>query len=139
MAVKRETFALRTRGDADIKDVTQDVSEAVRRSGIAAGTVTVFVPGATGAVTTIEFEPGLVEDMDELFERLAPGSRDYHHNARWHDGNGHAHVRAAMLGPSLTVPFNDAKLELGIWQQIVIVDFDNRPRDRQIVCQIVGD
>jgi len=97
------------------------------------------VPGATGSVTTIEFEPGLVDDIDELFERVAPAAREYHHNMRWHDGNGHAHVRASLLGPSLTVPFNEAKLELGIWQQIVVIDFDNKARSREIVCQVMGE
>ena len=139
MPVVRESFRIETRGDAQVLDVTGDVSEAVRRTGLAAGTVTVFVPGATGAVTTIEYEPGLVDDIDELFERITPAAREYHHNMRWHDGNGHAHIRVSLLGPSLTVPFNDSKLELGIWQQIVLIDFDNKSRSREIVCQIVGE
>ena len=139
MAVFRESFKIETRGNAQVLDVTSEVSEAVIRTGLRAGTVTVFVPGATGSVTTIEYEPGLVDDVDELFERLAPSAREYHHNMRWHDGNGHAHVRASLLGPSLTVPFNEAKLELGIWQQIVVIDFDNKARSREIVCQVMGE
>jgi len=139
VAVVRESFNISTRGDADVIDVTPEVSESIRRSGVTSGTVTVFVPGATASVTTIEYEPGLVEDMDELFDRIAPVNREYHHNLRWHDGNGHAHVRASLLGPSLTVPFTNGKLEMGIWQQIIVVDFDNRSRDREIVCQIIGE
>jgi len=139
MAVIRESFKVSTRGDGQMLDVTSDVSEAVRRSGLGAGTVTVFVPGSTASLTTIEFEPGLVEDMEELFERLAAQQREYHHNKRWHDGNGHAHVRASLLGPSLTVPFNDGKLELGIWQQVILIDFDNKSRDREIICQVMGE
>lgn len=138
MVVVRETFHISTHGDADVVDVTSHVSEAVRRTGLDAGIVTVFVPGATASVTTIEYEPGLVEDIDELFERIAPQVREYHHNLRWQDGNGHAHVRASLLGPSLTVPFNGGKLELGIWQQVIVIDFDNRPREREVVCQVLG-
>lgn len=139
MPVARESFQIETRGDAQVLDVTDEVSDAVRRTGMNAGTVTVFVPGATGSVTTIEYEPGLLDDIDELFERIAPAAREYHHNMRWHDGNGHAHIRASLLGPSLTVPFNDSKLELGIWQQIILIDFDNKSRSREIICQVVGE
>jgi secondary thiamine-phosphate synthase enzyme len=139
MPVFRESFKIETRGNAQVLDVTGEVSQSVLRTGLRAGTVTVFVSGATGSVTTIEFEPGLLDDIDELFERIAPAGREYHHNMRWHDGNGHAHVRASLLGPSLTVPFNEAKLELGIWQQIVVIDFDNKSRSREIICQIVGE
>ncbi|PKQ28173.1 MAG: secondary thiamine-phosphate synthase enzyme [Candidatus Anoxymicrobium japonicum] len=139
MSVVREGFTVSTRGDADVVDVTSSVSEAVRRSGVHSGIVTIFVPGSTGAVTTIEYEPGLVEDIDEAFDRLAPRELEYHHNQRWHDGNGHSHVRASLMGPSLTVPFTSGKLEIGIWQQIVLVDFDNRPRERDIVCQVLGE
>jgi len=139
MPVARESFKISTRGNAQVLDITSEVASAVLRTGMSAGTVTVFVSGATGSVTTIEYEPGLVDDMDELFERIAPAGREYHHNMRWHDGNGHAHVRASLLGPSLTVPFNGAKLELGIWQQIVLIDFDNKSRSREIVCQVIGE
>jgi secondary thiamine-phosphate synthase enzyme len=132
-------FSLHTTGNGEVLDITGNVSEAVRSSGLASGIVTVFAPGATAGVTTIEFEPGLVEDIDEMFERVAPRNREYHHNLRWHDGNGHSHVRASLLGPSLTVPFTDGKLILGIWQQIVLVDFDNKERDRDMVCQVMGE
>lgn len=139
MAVVSGSFGVNTRGNGDVLDVTGEVSELVSKSGLTAGTVTVFAPGATAGITTIEFEPGLVEDIDELFERVAPQDRDYHHNLRWHDGNGHAHVRASLLGPSLTIPFLEAKLTLGVWQQVVLVDFDNRPRKREIICQVMGE
>ena len=133
------SFGVNTRGDGDVVDVTSDVSELVSKSGLSSGIVTVFAPGATAGVTTIEFEPGLVEDIDELFERIAPRNRDYHHNLRWNDGNGHSHVRASLLGPSLTIPFSDGKLILGVWQQIVLIDFDNRSRKRDIFCQVMGE
>ncbi len=139
MPVVTLDFSVETRGNGEVIDITGRVAEAVRSSGITSGIATVFVPGATAGVTTIEFEPGLVEDIDEMFERVAPQSNEYHHNLRWHDGNGHAHVRASLLGPSLTVPFTDGKLILGIWQQLVVVDFDNKSRDRQLVCQVIGE
>jgi secondary thiamine-phosphate synthase enzyme len=139
MAVVSLGFGLKTKGDGDIVDITGRVSGMVRKSGLTTGTVTIFVPGSTAGLTTIEYEPGLVEDIEEMFERITPRDREYHHNLRWHDGNGHAHVRASLLGPSLTVPFSDGKLSLGVWQQVVLVDFDNRPRDRDLVCQIIGE
>jgi secondary thiamine-phosphate synthase enzyme len=139
MAVVSDGFSIKTRGDGQVVDVTGQVSEVVKRSGFLSGVVTVFVPGATAGVTTIEYEPGLVEDLDEMFERVAPRDREYHHNLRWHDGNGHAHVRASLLGPSLSIPFSGGKLMVGVWQQVVVVDFDNRPRNRDIVCQVMGD
>ena len=130
---------MNTSGNGQLVDITGDVSEVVRNSGVSSGIVTVFVPGSTAGVTTIEYEPGLVEDIDEMFDRLAPQSREYHHNLRWHDGNGHAHVRASLLGPSLTVPFSNGQLTLGIWQQLVLIDFDNKSRNRELVCQIIGE
>ena len=139
MAVFSQGFSLKTRGNDEVIDITGEVSDAVRTSGLSSGIVTVFVPGATAGVTTIEFEPGLVEDIDEMFERVVPQNREYHHNLRWHDGNGHAHVRASLLGPSLTVPFTDGRLTLGIWQQLILVDFDNKSRDREVVCQVMGE
>ncbi len=139
MPVVSAGFRRKTRGNGEVLDITGDVAEAVRNSGLSSGVVTVFVPGATAGVTTIEYEPGLIEDVDELFERLAPREREYHHNLRWHDGNGHAHIRASLLGPSLTVPFADGKLILGIWQQIILIDFDNKSRDRELVCQVMGE
>ncbi|MFC1945942.1 secondary thiamine-phosphate synthase enzyme YjbQ [Chloroflexota bacterium] len=128
-----------TRGDGDITDITPEVSRALTASGLAQGTVTVFVSGSTAGVTTIEFEPGLEEDFRDVWERLAPQSLTYAHNQRWGDGNGHAHVRAALLGPSLVVPFNNGRLALGTWQQIIFVDFDNRPRERAVLLQFMGE
>ncbi|HEY5532920.1 MAG TPA: secondary thiamine-phosphate synthase enzyme YjbQ [Candidatus Anoxymicrobiaceae bacterium] len=139
MSVVTLRFSLKTNGNGEIVDITGSVSEAVRKSGVLSGIVTIFVPGSTAGLTTVEYEPGLVEDIDELFERLAPQNREYHHNLRWHDGNGHAHVRASLLGPSLTVPFTEGRLTLGIWQQIILIDFDNKSRSRELVCQVMGE
>lgn len=139
MPVVTRGITLPTRGHGQVIDITREVSEVVRASRISSGTVTVFVPGATAGVTTIEYEPGLIEDIDDLFERVAPQGIEYQHNLRWQDGNGHAHVRASLLGPSLTVPFSRGKLMLGIWQQLVLVDFDNKARDRELICQVLGE
>ena len=123
----------------DVVDVTEGVSEAVRESGLVNGAAIIFIPGATGAVTTIEFEPGLVEDIKKALERLAPIGIDYAHDQRWGDGNGYSHIRASLLGPSLSIPFLERELMLGTWQQIVFLEMDNRPRKRKIVVQIVGE
>ncbi len=123
----------------DMIDLTDRVSSLVGKSGLRSGIATVFVPGATGAVTTIEYEPGLVEDMRNALERLAPEGIDYAHDLRWHDGNGHSHIRASIIGPSLVVPFSEGRLLLGTWQQIVFLEMDNRPRQRRIVVQIIGE
>ncbi len=134
-----ETIELSTRGDADMHDITAEVAAKVRESGARSGIVTVFCPGSTGGVTTIEYESGALSDLKRLFDEILPADRDYAHNRRWGDGNGHSHVRAALLGPSLTVPFVDGQLSLGAWQQITFCDFDNRPRSRRLVVQIVGE
>ncbi|MEW6741518.1 MAG: secondary thiamine-phosphate synthase enzyme YjbQ [Planctomycetota bacterium] len=135
-----ERIHLDTEGFGQILDITVQVSSCVRQSAMRAGIATVFVPGATGAVTTLEYEPGLIDDMTKLFERLVPADASYEHNKRWGDGNGFSHVRASLLGPSLTVPFEDGRLLLGTWQQIVFIDFDNRPRrGRQLVVQMIGE
>lgn len=134
-----ETIELRTRGDADMHDITAEVAAKVRESGARSGIVTVFCPGSTGGVTTIEYESGALADLKRTFDDIVPADRDYAHNRRWGDGNGHSHVRAALLGPSLTVPFVDGELALGTWQQITFCDFDNRPRSRRLVVQIVGE
>lgn len=131
-------ISLRTSGDTDIIDITTQVSKKVTESGITDGQVLIFVPGSTAAITTIEYESGVVQDLKEAVERLAPEGIFYRHDARWGDGNGYAHVRAALLGPSLTVPLINGCLVLGTWQQIVLVDFDNRPRDRKILVHISG-
>lgn len=127
-----------TQGEVEIVDITEKVNRELRSSDIEAGIVTIFVPGATGAVTTIEYEPGLLQDLPTALERLFPKGIAYEHEYRWHDGNGHSHVRASFLGPSLTVPFNDKTLLLGTWQQIVFIELDNKRRSRRIILQILG-
>lgn len=128
-----------TRGNGDTKDLTHEVQESVNRSGIRVGTATLFVVGSTAALTTLEFEPGAVADLQDAMERVAPRKATYRHHLRWGDDNGHSHVRAAIMGPSLTIPFVDGRLTLGTWQQIILVDFDTRPRKRDIVVQIIGE
>lgn len=130
---------LRTEGFSDVVDITRDVIEAVAESAVANGTVTVFIPGSTASVTTIEYESGAVEDLKEAIEALAPRDRTYRHDERWGDGNGFSHVRAALLKPGLTIPVVDGELALGTWQQVVVVDFDNRPRKRTVVMQVLGE
>jgi secondary thiamine-phosphate synthase enzyme len=127
-----------TKGQGDAHDITAAVARAVAKSGIRAGIATVFVVGSTAGVTTIEFEPGAVHDLNAVFETLAPRAGEYRHHLRWGDDNGSSHVRAAMLGPSITVPFKDGELLLGTWQQIALVEFDTRPRKRELVVQIIG-
>jgi secondary thiamine-phosphate synthase enzyme len=134
-----EHVDFQTKGNAEMTDLTAKVAAAVERSGLEAGVAVVFASGATGAVTTIEYEPGLVEDMKDALERIAPKEIEYAHNQRWGDGNGHSHIRASVIGPSLTVPFSEGKLMLGTWQQIVFLDMDNRPRYRRVVVQIMGE
>jgi secondary thiamine-phosphate synthase enzyme len=125
-------------GSADVIRITGDVREALRQSGLQDGTVTVFAPGATGSVTTIEYEPGVVQDLQQVLDEIVPPSRTWQHNINNGDGNGHSHVRAGILGPSLTVPFVDGHLTLGRWQEIVFVDLDARPRERRLVVQVMG-
>ena len=139
MSVRLVRRSLATRGEGEIVDVTASVAEAVRESGIANGIATVFVTGSTAALTTLEFEPGLVHDLNAAFERLYPREMEYRHHERWGDDNGHSHVRASMLGPSLVVPVSDGALTLGTWQQIVLVDFDTHPRTREFLVQILGE
>ncbi|HXH05471.1 MAG TPA: secondary thiamine-phosphate synthase enzyme YjbQ [Vicinamibacterales bacterium] len=133
------TRTLRTRGQGDARDITAEVAAVVKRSGLSRGVATVFVTGSTAGVTTMEFEPGTVADLDAAFERIAPRAADYRHHLRWGDDNGSSHVRAALLGPSLGVPFADGALLLGTWQQIVLVEFDTRPREREYIVQVVGE
>jgi secondary thiamine-phosphate synthase enzyme len=137
-AAQFERRTLSTRGGGDVLDITADVARIVSSAGPSDGIVTIFVTGSTAAVTTIEFEPGVVSDLQEAFERLYPQAIAYKHHERWGDDNGHSHVRAAALGPSLVVPFVERTLTLGTWQQIVLVDFDTRPRTREYVVQILG-
>ncbi len=137
--VKTTNISLNTRGNADIHDVTDAVADSIRQSGMRNGTVTIFCPSATTALTTIEYESGALNDLRRLFDEIVPPNREYAHNERWHDGNGHSHVRAALLGASLTVPFVDGQMTLGTWQQIIHLDFDNRSRQRKLVVQIMGE
>jgi secondary thiamine-phosphate synthase enzyme len=134
-----EFIKLQTRGETDIVDITPDLQNKVVRSGITRGTVTVFVSGSTASITTIEYEDGLIADFKSLWDRIAPRGLSYQHNERWGDGNGYAHVRASLLGGSLVIPIADGRLLLGTWQQVILVDFDNRPRSRQIILQIMGE
>jgi secondary thiamine-phosphate synthase enzyme len=137
--VVTRTIELSTQGQNDAHDITSRVAGAVTDSGVASGTATVFVVGSTAGVTTIEFEPGAVFDLNRVFEALAPRDDEYQHHLRWGDDNGSSHVRAALLGPSLTVPFKDGALTLGTWQQIMLLEFDTRPRRREVVIQILGE
>ena len=128
-----------TKGRRDVIDITGGVQDAVANSGMRAGTVTVFVTGSTAALTTIEYEPGLVRDIDLFLEKILPYGGKYHHHETWHDDNGAAHLQAALLGPSITVPFVDGRLTLGTWQQVVLIDCDTRPRSRKLVAQVMGE
>ena len=132
-------YELSTNGQGDARDLTEAAAAAVAASGMESGVATVFVVGSTAAVTTIEFEPGAVSDFNGLFERLAPRSAEYQHHLRWGDDNGSSHVRAALLGPSVNIPFTDGRLLLGTWQQIMLAEFDTRPRQRRVVIQMLGE
>jgi len=139
MPVFTKRLQLKTRGENDVVDITEGVQQAVAESGFDAGVTTVFVPGSTAAVTTIEFEPGLAHDFPRMLERLAPKSIVYEHQEAWHDDNGRSHVKASLVGPSISVPFEGGRLTLGTWQQVVFVELDIRPRSREVVVQIVGE
>ena len=139
MTIKTFSISLDTRGNAEMLDITSKIASAVHESGLNDGLVTIFCPSSTSALTTIEYEDGCLKDLRRLFDEILPGDREYAHNARWGDGNGHSHVRAALLGPSLSVPFVDGQLTLGTWQQVTYVDFDTRPRSRRLVVQIIGE
>jgi secondary thiamine-phosphate synthase enzyme len=139
MTVTTINLETSTRGDADVINITDKILAAVQGTGIRNGTVTIFCPSSTSALTTIEYESGAVSDLRRLFDEIIPPERNYAHNARWGDGNGHSHVRAALLGASITVPIVDGRLTLGTWQQIIYIDFDNRPRRRNLVVQVMGE
>ncbi len=139
MKVLSDSMSFTTGGFNDMIDITGEVTHKLKENGFKNGIVTLFVPGSTGGFTTIEYESGLVKDFTELMEKIIPSDARYHHDARWGDGNGFSHVRASLLGPSLTVPFSNGELSLGTWQQIVFVDFDNRARSRTIVLQFIGE
>ncbi len=138
MIIKTDTIRLKTKGNTDIIDITDKVQKIIDKHLIPTGQVLIFVPGSTGGLTTVEYEPGLIQDLPEAYERIAPTGRTYHHDATWGDGNGYAHVRASLTGPSLTVPVENGKMTLGTWQQIIFLDFDNRSRSREIVVQVSG-
>ena len=139
MTVITKTLQIKTKGELQIINITEDVSKVVKESKISDGVATVFVPGSTAAVTTIEYEPGLLKDFPDMLERIAPKNMNYEHENMWHDGNGHSHVRASLLGPSLTIPFTKRQLTLGTWQQIVLIELDSRSRDRSIIVQMIGE
>ena len=137
--VETHTVKFNTRGAGAIVDLTLELKEAVANSSVISGTITVFVPGSTGGITAMEYEPGLIEDVPEMLERLVPSDRPCQHDKTWRDGNGFSHLRGALIGPDITVPFRDHELLLGTWQQVVFLEFDNRPREREIIFQIIGD
>ena len=137
--VATHVHEIATTGQGDAHDITSTIARSVSQSRLRSGIATVFVVGSTAGVTTIEFEPGAVHDLNAVFESLAPRDADYRHHLRWGDDNGSSHARAALLGPSLTVPFKDGKLLLGTWQQIALFEFDTRPRRREIVVQVLGE
>jgi secondary thiamine-phosphate synthase enzyme len=138
MSVITKTIQVKTKGEDDIIDITDQTSKGIEGSKMKNGVVTIFVSGSTAALTTIEYEPGLLSDFPKMLERVAPKDIDYGHEKLWHDGNGHSHIRASLVGPSLTVPFCNGQMMLGTWQQIVLVELDTRSRDRSLVLQIIG-
>jgi secondary thiamine-phosphate synthase enzyme len=139
MAVITKTIQIQTKGDADILDITGKISKVVGDSGLENGIATIFTPSSTSGLTTIEFESGCISDLRRLLDEIIDPNRHYAHDARWGDGNGHSHIRAALIGSSFTVPIAGRRLTLGTWQQIIFIDFDNRPRSRELVIQIIGE
>jgi secondary thiamine-phosphate synthase enzyme len=138
MVITRQ-IELGTQGNCDVRDVTRTVANHVQESGLESGIVTVFCPGSTGGLTTIEYEDGVVFDLSRVLDEITPPDRPYRHHLRWGDDNGHSHIRAALIGPSLTIPFVNRRLTLGTWQQIVFCDFDTRARTRKLIVQIIGE
>lgn len=139
MVVETRYLEIDSKGENHIIDLTQYIKRELEESEVTNGIITVFVPGSTGAITTIEYEPGLIKDLPNILERIAPKNLLYAHEETWHDGNGHSHVRASLIGPSLTIPFVNKKPLLGTWQQVVFIELDVRPRHRRIVLQIIGE
>ena len=139
MTVKTTSIQVSTRGNADMVNVTDQVAKTVMESGMKDGIVTIFTPSSTSALTTIEYESGCLNDLKRLFDEIVDPERHFAHNARWGDGNGHSHVRAALVGASFTIPFVDKRLTLGTWQQLILIDFDNRSRRRELVVQLLGE
>ena len=138
MDIETRSFNINTRGNTDIIDITDEVQSQINSAGFTEGSVLIFVGGSTAGITTIEYEPGLLKDYPNFFEKIVPSALSYQHDHTWHDGNGHSHIRAALQGASFTVPFSKGALLLGTWQQIILVDFDNRSRNRKIIVQITG-
>jgi secondary thiamine-phosphate synthase enzyme len=139
MTCVSDKISFKTKREGDIVDITSHVQKVISKSNLGDGIACIFVPGATGALTTIEYEPGLLQDLPDALDRLFPRDITYQHQLRWHDGNGHSHVRASVIGPSITVPFSDNQLILGTWQQIVFLELDNSARQRKIIVQMVGE
>jgi len=137
--IRLDYIDIETQGKEEMVDITDHLRQIVLESGITNGSVLVFVPGATGALSTIEYEPGLVRDFPQLMEKLIPQKQQYYHNETWHDGNGHSHLRATLIGPSLTIPFEETRLILGTWQQVIFLEFDNKPHRRRIAVQVSGE
>ena len=138
MEIVTDHISISTKGRTEIVDLTEDLAALLEKHKFVEGSLLAFVSGSTAGLSTVEYEPGLLKDLPELFERIAPRDADYHHEQTWHDGNGHSHVRATLIGPSITVPFKDGRLLLGTWQQVILLDFDNRPRTRDVVVQFTG-
>jgi secondary thiamine-phosphate synthase enzyme len=139
MSVITKVITVSSNGEGDMIDITRQTDESIKASGLQDGNVTIFVSGSTASITTIEYELGLKKDFPKMLARVAPSEIEYEHDNTWHDGNGHSHVRASLIGPSLTVPFKNKSLMLGTWQQIVLLEMDTRPRERKIVLQIIGE
>ncbi len=139
MKIINEKIKLKTKGNPDLIDITARIKAALDSSGLKNGTLTCFIIGSTAAITTFEYEPGLIADVRQLYEKLIPSNKNYAHDGTWGDANGFSHLRAAITGPSLTIPFENGKLLLGTWQQVVLAEFDNRARERKIVVQIIGE
>ncbi len=139
MAVITKYIEYSTNGNAESVNITPDLNVSLEETGLSDGVLTVFVPGATGALTTVEFEPGLIEDLKELWEKIIPSAKTYNHDRAWGDGNGHSHVRASLLGPSISLPFCSGEFTLGTWQQVIFIDFDVRKRSRKLVLQFMGE
>ena len=139
MSVITKVITVSSNGESDMIDITRQTDESIKASGLQDGIVTIFVSGSTASITTIEYEVGLKKDFPKMLARIAPSEIEYEHDNTWHDGNGHSHVRASLIGPSLTVPFKNKSLMLGTWQQIILLEMDTRPRERKVVLQIIGE
>ena len=139
MKILTKKISLRTKGAGDLIDITAQLTKLLKTTELKSGQVTVFNIGSTAAITTFEYEPGMIKDVQELYEKIAPSNKHYHHDDTWGDANGFSHLRAALQGPSLTIPFENNELLLGTWQQVVLAEFDNKPRTRQVVIQFLGE